>query len=110
AFLREVAGVDLPPAGEYATGLMFLPTDPDAAAQAVGVFEKYAERGGAEPGGIGRHHARHPAPHPAGVRRVEAAGSSEGPTPALLDALPSSRACGRWPGGTCRPRGSTPPA
>jgi len=48
AFLREVAGVDLPPAGEYATGLMFLPTDPDAAAQAVGVFEKYAEAEGVQ--------------------------------------------------------------
>src|SRR5690606_22480522 len=46
AFLREVAGVELPPAGAYATGLMFLPRQPDAAAQAVRVFEKYAEAEG----------------------------------------------------------------
>ncbi|WP_392426166.1 glutamate synthase large subunit [Barrientosiimonas humi] len=29
AFLREVVDVELPPAGEYAVGLVFLPTDPD---------------------------------------------------------------------------------
>ncbi|AKU16758.1 glutamate synthase large subunit [Luteipulveratus mongoliensis] len=28
-FLREVAGFDLPPAGQYAVGLAFMPTDPD---------------------------------------------------------------------------------
>jgi glutamate synthase (NADPH/NADH) large chain len=41
-FCRAVAPVDLPPVGEYATGLVFLPTDPVAADHVVRVFEKYA--------------------------------------------------------------------
>ncbi|HLL67681.1 MAG TPA: glutamate synthase large subunit [Micromonosporaceae bacterium] len=44
-FCRAVAadaGIDLPPAGAYATGLVFLPTEPDAAAQACHILEKYA--------------------------------------------------------------------
>ena len=48
AFYRAVAGVDLPPPGEYATGLVFLPTAPKAAARAVKIFEKYALVEGAE--------------------------------------------------------------
>ena len=47
AFLREVAGVELPPPGEYATGLVFLPARADDAAHAVRVFEKYAAAEGA---------------------------------------------------------------
>src|SRR6202051_351147 len=36
AFFRAVVPFDLPPAGEYATGIAFLPTeDPDGAARAV---------------------------------------------------------------------------
>src|SRR4051795_6555294 len=34
AFCRAVAGVELPPAGAYATGLAFLPTDDQDAARA----------------------------------------------------------------------------
>jgi glutamate synthase (NADPH/NADH) large chain len=40
AFYREI--MDLPPAGFYATGLVFLPHDPEAAATAVKIIEKYA--------------------------------------------------------------------
>ncbi|WP_432836604.1 glutamate synthase large subunit [Dactylosporangium sp. CA-092794] len=42
AFLREVVPFELPPAGQYATGLAFLPTDDDAARRAQRVLEKYA--------------------------------------------------------------------
>ncbi|MDG4814429.1 glutamate synthase large subunit [Micromonospora sp. WMMD956] len=48
AFLREVVDFPLPPAGEYATGLVFLPTDDDAEARARRVLEKYALVEGAE--------------------------------------------------------------
>lgn len=41
AYYRAIAGFELPPAGHYATGLVFLPTDPDDAARAIKVFEKY---------------------------------------------------------------------
>ncbi|MDT5036872.1 MAG: glutamate synthase large chain, partial [Micromonosporaceae bacterium] len=41
-YCRAVAGVDLPPAGGYATGLAFLPNDHDDAARAKAVFEKHA--------------------------------------------------------------------
>ncbi len=39
-FLRAVAGVDLPPAGAYATGIAFLPRDAEAAADAADAVEK----------------------------------------------------------------------
>ncbi|MPZ25885.1 MAG: glutamate synthase subunit alpha, partial [Micromonosporaceae bacterium] len=42
ALCRAVAGVALPPPGQYATGLVFLPADPEGARQAIRVFEKYA--------------------------------------------------------------------
>ncbi|GII20447.1 glutamate synthase large subunit [Planosporangium mesophilum] len=42
AFCRAVAGVELPPAGGYATGLAFLPTDQADAERAMAVFAKYA--------------------------------------------------------------------
>ncbi|MDT4985344.1 MAG: glutamate synthase large chain, partial [Pseudonocardiales bacterium] len=32
-FLRAVSGLDLPPVGEYAVGIAFLPTDADLAAR-----------------------------------------------------------------------------
>ena len=35
AFLRDVSGMQLPPAGAYATGIVFLPVDSWAAADAV---------------------------------------------------------------------------
>jgi glutamate synthase (NADPH/NADH) large chain len=41
-FCRAVVDFPLPPAGQYATGLVFLPADPAEAARAVAVFEKYA--------------------------------------------------------------------
>jgi glutamate synthase (NADPH) large chain len=41
AYYRAVAGFDLPAAGFYATGLVFLPNDPAEQARAVKVFEKY---------------------------------------------------------------------
>ena len=42
AYLRSVVGFDLPPAGRYATGLVFLPNDAKSAARAIKVIEKYA--------------------------------------------------------------------
>ncbi len=42
AFLREVAGFDLPPAGAYATGIAFLPPDPATADEAVASIDKIA--------------------------------------------------------------------
>jgi glutamate synthase (NADPH/NADH) large chain len=42
SFLRAASGVDLPPAGEYATGIGFLPRDADAEAAAMTGFEKIA--------------------------------------------------------------------
>jgi glutamate synthase (NADPH/NADH) large chain len=45
-FLREEAGVDLPPAGQYATGLCFLPRDPDAAAAAEEAIARIAAEEG----------------------------------------------------------------
>src|SRR5262245_34158910 len=47
-FLREVVGFDLPPAGHYATGLVFLPNNGADAARAVTVLDKYALVEGAE--------------------------------------------------------------
>ena len=47
-FLREVVDFPLPPAGQYATGLVFLPTEPADEAQARRVLEKYALVEGAE--------------------------------------------------------------
>lgn len=41
AYFRAAAGFELPPAGAYAAGLVFLPTDPDDAARAIKIFEKY---------------------------------------------------------------------
>ena len=40
-FLRQVVDFDLPPAGSYATGLVFLPTNGADRARAVAVLEKY---------------------------------------------------------------------
>ncbi len=45
-FFRDVAGVDLPPAGEYATGLAFLPSDPEAADEVCESIEKIADSEG----------------------------------------------------------------
>lgn len=42
AYYRAVTDFDLPEAGRYATGLVFLPTDSAEAARAIKVFEKYA--------------------------------------------------------------------
>ncbi|NLH49653.1 MAG: glutamate synthase large subunit [Myxococcales bacterium] len=41
-------GFALPPRGDYATGLVFLPVDPDAAARAAGNYEETARREGCE--------------------------------------------------------------
>src|SRR4029077_5234449 len=46
AFLREISGGQLPPAGAYATGLAFLPVDPRAAADAVALVEQVATEEG----------------------------------------------------------------
>jgi glutamate synthase (NADPH/NADH) large chain len=63
AFLRAVVDFELPPAGEYAVGIAFVPTDADGAAQAVGIVESVASDEGmtvlgwrdvpTEPGDIG---------------------------------------------------------
>jgi glutamate synthase (NADPH/NADH) large chain len=41
-FLRAVVDFPLPPVGSYAVGTVFLPTDPDEAAKALQIVEKYA--------------------------------------------------------------------
>jgi glutamate synthase (NADPH) large chain len=41
-FYRGVVDFDLPPPGQYATGLVFLPTTDADGARAVGILEKYA--------------------------------------------------------------------
>jgi glutamate synthase (NADPH/NADH) large chain len=48
AFLRAVVDFELPPPGQYATGLVFLPTGGAEEARAVTVLEKYALVEGAE--------------------------------------------------------------
>ncbi|MDT4910398.1 MAG: glutamate synthase large chain, partial [Pseudonocardiales bacterium] len=45
-FLRAVSGLDLPPVGEYAVGIAFLPTDADLAARAVALVERTAAEEG----------------------------------------------------------------
>ncbi|MEV0732079.1 glutamate synthase large subunit [Polymorphospora sp. NPDC050346] len=47
-FLRDVVDFPLPPAGQYATGLAFLPDDDEAAARAATILNKYALVEGAE--------------------------------------------------------------
>jgi glutamate synthase (NADPH/NADH) large chain len=42
AFLRAVAGLELPPAGHYAVGTAFLPRDCEAAGRVVGIVEQAA--------------------------------------------------------------------
>src|SRR4051794_26276943 len=42
AFYRDVAGFDLPPAGQYATGIAFLPQDATEADDAVDAIGKIA--------------------------------------------------------------------
>jgi glutamate synthase (NADPH/NADH) large chain len=46
AFLRSVVDFDLPPAGNYATGIAFLPRDPDEADGAAAAIEKLAREEG----------------------------------------------------------------
>src|SRR5258706_13027287 len=46
-FLRAVVDFPLPPAGSYATGIVFLPTGETEATKAVHVLEKYAPVEGA---------------------------------------------------------------
>jgi glutamate synthase (NADPH/NADH) large chain len=45
-FLREVAGIELPPLGEYVVGTAFLPRDEADAARVITLFEQTAEREG----------------------------------------------------------------
>jgi glutamate synthase (NADPH/NADH) large chain len=47
-FYRAVVEFELPPAGAYATGIVFLPVDPDEAERALRVVEKYSLVEGAE--------------------------------------------------------------
>jgi glutamate synthase (NADPH) large chain len=46
AFLRDVAGIELPPLGEYVVGTAFLPHDEADAARVITLFEQTAEREG----------------------------------------------------------------
>jgi glutamate synthase (NADPH) large chain len=46
AFLREVCGFDLPPAGQYAVGIGFLPQDPSAADKAADAIDKIVDSEG----------------------------------------------------------------
>ena len=45
-FLREAVPFDLPPAGRYATGIAFLPAEPDDAAKAVATLDDIAAQEG----------------------------------------------------------------
>src|SRR3954454_7916603 len=45
-FLREAVPFELPPAGEYATGIAFLPAEPDDAAKAVATLDDIAAQEG----------------------------------------------------------------
>ena len=45
-FLRETVSFTLPPAGQYATGIAFLPVDPDDAAKAVATLDDIAAQEG----------------------------------------------------------------
>src|SRR6186713_2876669 len=45
-FLRESVPFDLPPAGQYATGIAFLPAEPDDAAKAVATLDDIAAQEG----------------------------------------------------------------
>ncbi len=45
-FLRAVSGLELPPVGEYAVGIAFLPVDDAACAQAVAILEEAAAEEG----------------------------------------------------------------
>src|SRR6476646_10344996 len=45
-FLREVVPFDLPPAGRYATGIAFLPAEPDDAAKAAATLDDIAAQEG----------------------------------------------------------------
>jgi glutamate synthase (NADPH/NADH) large chain len=47
-YYRQVVDVELPPAGHYATGLAFLPTDPEAARTAVDLIAKIVADEGLE--------------------------------------------------------------
>src|SRR5215467_5662749 len=47
-FYRAAVDFDLPPPGEYATGLVFLPTNGADEARAVTVLHRYAQAEGAE--------------------------------------------------------------
>ncbi|HKE65108.1 MAG TPA: glutamate synthase large subunit [Micromonosporaceae bacterium] len=46
-YFRSIVDFDLPPPGQYATGLVFLPIDPAEAQRSVAVLEKYAAAEGA---------------------------------------------------------------
>src|SRR3954471_14923134 len=45
-FLRETVTFDLPPAGQYATGIAFLPAEPDDAAKAAAILDDIAAQEG----------------------------------------------------------------
>jgi glutamate synthase (NADPH) large chain len=45
-FLRETVPFDLPPAGQYATGIAFLPAEPDDAAKAAAILDDIAAQEG----------------------------------------------------------------
>src|SRR3954452_24797041 len=47
-FLRAVAGVELPPLGAYATGIAFLPSEPEAADAVVEAIDKIVASEGLE--------------------------------------------------------------
>jgi glutamate synthase (NADPH/NADH) large chain len=101
-FLRAVVDFELPPAGFYATGLVFLPTDAGDAARAAEVLSKYALVEGAQvlgwrdvpvdPSDLG-HTARAAQPL---IRQVFLAArrlseASDGPAGGLLSGLPLER-------------------
>src|SRR4051812_50209200 len=55
AFLRAVAGVELPAAGAYAVGLVFLPDDDAEAAGAPAAIQRPAAEGGLPAPRLRRH-------------------------------------------------------
>ncbi len=94
-FLRAVVDFDLPPAGSYATGLVFLPTDAVDDHRAVRILEKYARTEGAEvigwrdvptvAGRTGADRAGRDAPDPSGLPvAARSSGSAEPSASATL--------------------------
>ena len=80
AFFRAEVGFDLPPAGSYGVGMVFLPQDAACRQEMVETIERNLDRGRSAGAGLarcpggqqrpGRERPAHGARHPAGLRRL----------------------------------------